>query len=179
MRAALYCWRAAGRQPWRRAAAVVLVCGLLGAVALGALAGARRTDSAYARYLASVRSSDVFVNVPGPSLAALRQIEHLPGVRSAGAWLGLAGDPVVHGRVDDSFLADGLLGSLDGEFFRQDRMTVLAGRLPRTGARGEIALTPGLARLLGTGVGGRVTYRLSRVTCGLVPSPWPGTPRSW
>jgi len=161
--AALYCWRAAGRQTWRRAAAVVLVCGLLGAVALGALAGARRTDSAYGRYLASVRSSDVFVNVPGPSLAALRQVEHLPGVRSAGAWLGLAGDPVVHGRVDDSFLADGLLGSLDGEFFRQDRMTVLAGRLPRTSARGEIALTPGLARLLGTGVGGRVTYRLSRV----------------
>ena len=153
--AALYCWRAAGRQTWRRAAAVVLVCGLLGAVALGALAGARRTDSAYGRYLASVRSSDVFVNVPGPSLAALRQVEHLPGVRSAGAWLGLAGDPVVHGRVDDSFLADGLLGSLDGEFFRQDRMTVLAGRLPRTSARGEIALTPGLARLLGTGVGGR------------------------
>ena len=83
--AALYCWRAAGRQTWRRAAAVVLVCGLLGAVALGALAGARRTDSAYGRYLASVRSSDVFVNVPGPSLAALRQVERLPGVRSAGA----------------------------------------------------------------------------------------------
>ena len=78
MAAALYCWRAAGRQPWRRAAAVALVCGLLGAVALGALAGARRTDSAYGRYLASARSSDVFVNVPGPSLAALRQAEHLP-----------------------------------------------------------------------------------------------------
>jgi hypothetical protein len=70
---------------------------------------------------------------------------------------------VVHGRVDDSFQADGLAGSLDGEYFRQDRVTVVAGRLPSPDATSEIMLTPQLARLFGTWVGGRVTYQFTRM----------------
>jgi hypothetical protein len=163
MNAALYYWRATRRRSQRRALVVALVCGLLGTVALGALAGARRTDTAYGRYLASINSSDVIVNIPGPVLASIRQVERLPGVVSGGAWLGLDGQPVIHGRVDDSFLVGGLAGSLDGEYFRQDRVTVLAGRLPGPGATGEIVLTPKLARLFGTGVGGRVTYQFTRL----------------
>src|SRR5580704_15322007 len=103
MNAALYYWRATIRRSWRRALVVTLVCGLLGTVALGALAGARRTDSAYGRYLASINSSSVRGNGPGPGPAALPQIEHLPGVASARAYVGLAAEPVVHGRPDDSF----------------------------------------------------------------------------
>ncbi len=163
MHAALYYWRATRHRSRRRAVAVALVCGLLGTVALGSLASARRTDTAYGRYLAAINSSDVLVNVPGPDLAAIRQVEHLPGVASGRAWLGLAAEPVVHGRVDDFFLTSGLAGSLDGEYFRQDRVTVLAGRLPRPGATGEIVLTPRLASLFGTGVGGRVTYQFARM----------------
>ena len=163
MNAALYYWRATRLRSWRRIIVVALVCGLLGTVALGALAGARRTDTAYGRYLASINASDVFVNVPGPLLASIRQIERLPDVLSAGAWLGLAANPVVHGRVDDSFTTAAVAGSLDGEYFRQDRVTVVAGRLPRLGASDEIALTPGLARLFGVGVGGRVTYQFTRM----------------
>ena len=163
MHAALYYWRATRRRSRRRAVVVALVCGLLGTVALGALASARRTDTAYGRYLAAINSSDVLVNVPGPDLAAIRQVEHLPGVASGRAWLGLAAEPVIHGRVDDFFLTSGLAGSLDGEYFRQDRVTVLQGRLPRPGATGEIVLTPRLASLFGTGVGGRVTYQFTRM----------------
>jgi hypothetical protein len=162
MNAAVYYWRATRRRAQRRAVVVMLVCGLLGAVALGALAGARRTDTAYGRYLASISSSDVYVNVPGPSLAAVRQIERLPGVLSGRAWLGLDANPIVHGRVDDSFVTDAVTGSLDGEFFRQDRVTVVAGRLPSPGATNEIVLTPQLAADLHTWVGGRVTYQFSR-----------------
>jgi hypothetical protein len=163
MTAALYYWRATRIRSRRRVVVIALICGLLGTVALGALAGARRTDSAYGRYLASINSSDVFVNVPGPILASVRQIERLPVVLSAGVWLGLAANPVVHGRVDDSFTTDAVTGSLDGEYFRQDRVTVVAGRLPRPRSTDEIALTPGLARLFGTGVGGRVTYQFTRL----------------
>jgi hypothetical protein len=90
MNAALYYWRATRGRHWRRTVVVALVCGLLGTVALGAVAGARRTDTAYGRYLASINASDVFVNVPGPVLASIRQIERLPGVASGAAWLGLA-----------------------------------------------------------------------------------------
>jgi hypothetical protein len=39
---------------WRPALAVALVGGLLGAVALAGVAGARRTSSAYGRYLTSI-----------------------------------------------------------------------------------------------------------------------------
>ena len=45
----------------------------------------------------------------------------------------------------------------------RDRVTVVAGRLPRLDATDEIALTPGLARLFGIGVGGRVTYQFIRL----------------
>lgn len=127
---AFFYWRAARRRSWRRTVVVALVCGLLGTVALGALAGARRTDSAYGRYLASINSSNVLVNVPGPVLASIRQVEHLPGVVSGKAYVGLAAEPVVHGRADDSFRVDSLAGSLDGEYFQQDRVTVVAGKLP-------------------------------------------------
>jgi hypothetical protein len=70
VRAALHLSRAAARRSWRIALAVALIVGLLGAVALGALAGARRTASAYGRYQASINASDAFVNVPVPVLNA-------------------------------------------------------------------------------------------------------------
>ena len=128
MSAAFYYWRGTRRRSRRQVLVVALICGLLGTVVLGALAGARRTDTAYGRYLRAINSSDVFVNVPGPVLPVIRQVERLPGVASAAATVGLNADPVVNGRVDDAFLTNGLTGSLDGDGFRQDRMTVLAGR---------------------------------------------------
>src|SRR5262249_4357746 len=122
----------------------------------------RRTDTAYGRYLHAINSSDVMVNVPGPVLPVIRQVEHLPGVASAAATVGLSGNPVVNGKVNDAWLTNGPTGSLDGDGFQQDRMTVLVGRLPRLGATDEIALTPGQARFFHTGVGGHVTYEFYR-----------------
>jgi FtsX-like permease family len=170
---ALYYWRGTRRRSRRQVVVVALICGLLGTVALGALAGARRTDTAYGRYLHAINSSDVLVNVPFPVLPVIRQIEHLPGVASAAATVGLNANPVVDGKVNDAWLTNGLTGSLDGDGFRQDRMTVLTGRLPRPGATDEIALTPGEARFFHTGVGGHVTYELYRgnlTTNALIPA---------
>jgi FtsX-like permease family len=164
MGAALYSWRATRRLNWRSSLTVVLVCGILGAIALGALAGARRTETAYGRYLKSINASDVMVNIPLPNTSLIAKVSALPGIRSSAAWLGLAANPVVHGRVDDAFTIGGLAGSLNGEYFTQDTMTVLDGRLPRLDATKEIALTPGVARLLGVGVGGDVTYQFENAT---------------
>ena len=159
MAAAWYWWRATRGRSWRAVLTVALIGGLLGTVALGALAGARRTGSAYGRYLASINASDVFVDIPGPFLPPIPKIAALPGVQESAAWVGLAAYPVIHGRVDDSFSASDLVGSFNGELFRQDRMTVVAGRLPRLGSMSEIALTPVTAREFGVGVGGRVTWQ--------------------
>src|ERR1700722_1121722 len=167
MRAALYVWRATAQRSWRTALTGALIGGLFGAGALGAVAGARRTASAYGRYLAATRASDAFVNVPGllPGMAATRPIkliEALPGITASDAYIGLNANPVVAGRIRDSFLTNSLTGSFDGAYFTRDRMTVLAGRLPRLDATREIALSPGIARLFGVGVGGRVTYQFYR-----------------
>ena len=88
---ALACWRSALRGSWRQVLALALLTGLLGGVALGAVAGARRTATAYDRYLAAINASDVFVNVPGnlPGLPATRK-ERVNGL-PAGCCSGLTG----------------------------------------------------------------------------------------
>ena len=160
MRAAWYWWQATWRSSWRPAVVVVLLTGLLGAVSMAALAGARRTESAYGRYLQSIHASDVMVNIPTTNTSLIAKVEHLPRVRTGAAFAGLDANPVVHGRVDDSFLTNSVESSVDGAFYRQDTLTVLSGRLPRPASTNEIALTPGIARLFGVGVGGTVHYRL-------------------
>src|SRR5436305_2540792 len=161
--AALACWRPTLRGVWRQVLALALLAGLLGGVALGAVAGARRTAAAYQRYLAAINASDVFVNVPGqlPGMPATRPYElisALPGVTGHAAYIGLSGVPLAHGKPVNSFLVNGLNGSLDGEYFSQDRATVLAGRLPPQGSTSTVVLTPAIAKLFGTGVGGTVSY---------------------
>lgn len=160
MRIALYAARAAWRQSWRIALLVAVIGGLLGAVALGALAGARRTDSAYGRYLRSVNASDVAVDVPGPLLPVIRDIEREPGTLSTAAWIGVNAQPVIDGKIDDSFLTDALSGSLDGEFYRQDKLTVLAGRMPPATATDEVVLTPNMAAAFHVTVGDHMTWEL-------------------
>jgi putative ABC transport system permease protein len=155
--------RPAIRGSWRQALALALVGGLLGSIALGAVAGARRTATAYGRYLASINASDAFVNVPGslpgtPATRPVTLISSLPGIISHAAYIGLNGLPVVHGKVDNSFLTNSVNGSLDGEYFSQDQMTVLAGRLPPAGSTTTVVLTPAIAKMFGTRVGGTVSY---------------------
>jgi MacB-like periplasmic core domain len=145
MRLAFYAARATWRRSWRMTLLIALIGGLLGAVALGALAGARRTDSAYGRYLRAANDSDVMVNIPGPLLPAVRDVEHLPGTLSGAAWIGLNAQPVVNGKIDPAFQTGSIVGSLDGEFYRQDKLTVLAGKLPPASSTDDVILTKTMA----------------------------------
>ena len=163
MAIALGCWRSMLRASWRQAVVVTLLGGLLGAAALAALAGARSTACAYGRYLTAIHVSDVQVNVPGtlpglPLMEPARKLWALPGVISHGTYVGLNALPVVRGKVDDSFLTASLTGSVDGEGFTQDAMTVASGKLPPLASSTAIVLSPQIAALFGVGVGGRVTY---------------------
>ena len=54
-------------------------------------------------------------------------------------------------------------GSLDGEYFSQDRVTVLAGQMPPEASTTTVVLTPGIAKRFGTGVGGTVSYQFHPV----------------
>ena len=129
---------------------------------MAALAGARRTDSAYGRYLRAAKASDVMIDVPGPLLPVIRKVESLPGKTSSAAWLGLNAEPVIHGKIDPSFRTDGLAGSLDGEYFRQDKMTVLAGTAPRLDSTNELAITQPMAEAFGLHPGDHMTWQFYR-----------------
>jgi hypothetical protein len=165
MRIAWYACRSNWRQMWRITLVVALIGGLLGAVALASLAAARRTDSAYGRYLMAARDSDVMVDVPGPIMPVITAIERAPQAVSSAAWIGVAADPVIRGHIDYSFLTNALTGSLSGEFYRQDKVTTLAGKLAPPGAADEIMLTQSEAdafRQQGVRfrVGDRMTWQL-------------------
>ena len=157
-----YIFRASWHRQLRTVVVVALIGGLLGAVAMAALAGARRTDSAYGRYLRAAKASDVMVDVPGPLLSVMREIENLPGKTSSATWLGLNAEPVINGQVYSSFRTDGLAGSLDGEYFREDRLTVLAGRLPRLDATNEMAITQPMAQAFHLHPGDHMTWQFTR-----------------
>jgi putative ABC transport system permease protein len=164
---ALACLGSALKSSWRQMTVLALLTGILGAVTLGALAGARRTDTAYDRYLTSINASNAFVNVPGvlpgmPVTRPINLISALPGVVSHATYIGLNAYPVINGKVDYSFLTASINGSLDGEYFRQDRASVLAGTLPPAGSTTTVVLTPVAARTFGVGVGGTVRYRFYR-----------------
>jgi FtsX-like permease family len=179
-RVALACCRSAVRGSWRQAVALALLTGLLGGAALGAVAGARRTASAYGRYLEAINASDVFVNVAGalpglPPRKPITLVSALPGVAAHATYIGLYGLPVVHGQADDSFLTNSVNGSLDGEYFSQDKVTVLAGRLPPQASTTTVILTPAIAKTFGTGVGGTVSYQFQSVNAQGQPSGKPFT----
>jgi hypothetical protein len=178
MSTALYWWRAVGRRSWRPLVVLALLGGVLGAMALAAVAGAWRTDTAYSRYLRAANVSDAFVNVPGelpgmPATRPLTLISRLPGVTAAAPYLGLVGAPVVHGHITWSFLLSSLNGTLDREWYQQDKLTVLSGRLAPASSTQDVMVTPAIVRLLGAHVGGQVTYAFYQEGANGQPS---GTP---
>src|ERR1700722_2348544 len=125
--------------------AVILLVGLVGGVAMGALAAARRTQSSFPAYFASTDPSDfgaitaVINPLIGSNLGYNRKLLHtiavLPHVRQVGSASGLDvlplgpnNTPLDEGGFPPS--AGNGLGSDDGYGFHQDRLTVVQGRLP-------------------------------------------------
>ena len=140
---------------WRSTFLVVVLCGLLGAVALAALAGARRTESAYSRYLASMHASDVMVNIPVPNLVGRRQGQ-LPARSPLERRMGGTR------RLTRSSTAGSTTPSPTNACWEPQRRILHAG--PDDGPRGaaapprpsdEIALTPAHARFSGSGSAAR------------------------
>jgi hypothetical protein len=137
--------------------AIVLLIGLTGGVAMGSFAAARRTQASFAAFLASTNPSDLSLTVFGPDLA--KALNRLPGVQRVGTAsesvnafpLGRTGAPIfppayLSGEVQG-------VGSVDGEYFGQDRVTVTAGRMADPDHAGEFVATAQAERLLGWHVG--------------------------
>ena len=146
--------------------ALALVVGIAGGAAIAVAAAARRTDTAYQRFLATHAPSDVSVTESTDFLTRdldLGKVAALPEVdRSERASLlfftGRTGD----GRrltTDDLIPLAGPRGALGS---RLDRWKVLDGRRFRPGAVDEAVLDYEVARDLHLGVGDTVTLRFVR-----------------
>jgi hypothetical protein len=151
---------------WTAYLTVVLLLGLIGGLAMGSIAGARRTQSSYATYLASTDPSDltVLLGVDScdtcsqysptvePILARLPHVERVEGsVQTYGQVLEPDGTPpdisaTAYNEVDP-------LASTDGLYFHQDRVTPVVGRMADPGRVDEMVMSAAAARLQGVHVG--------------------------
>jgi hypothetical protein len=132
---------------------VVLLIGLLGGLAMGAVAAARRTQSSFPTFLASTNPSDMSIFTGPLPVSAL---EHLPGVKRVEsadllniAPLGSNGAPIESG-ADSGVYA---IGSSDGLYFNQDRFTVIDGRMANPSEIDQAVVTEQAAQDLGLRVG--------------------------
>jgi hypothetical protein len=161
---------------WRRQRAsylvLVLLIGLLGGVALGSLAAARRTDSSFSTFLAASNPSDLTI-VPaggGPSTPPPNEAQRLvdvvrryPEVTGVEAYEGLGASLVKAGRVERRSLNSNvvLVGSVDGLLFNQDRFAVTSGRMANPARADEVMVTQNAAAALGLHLGEVVPVALT------------------
>ncbi len=167
---------------------VILLIGLLGGLAMGAIAGARRTQSSFSTYLTSTNSSDLEVDVyphsgtpPPASSAYYRRLAtdfaHLPDVKRVASYdagifaapLDKDGAPHLPAAINDGDVDT--IGSVNGEYFTQDRVAVTQGRLANPGRANEFVASAEAAHLLGWHVGevvplGFYTYQQVTATPG-------------
>ncbi len=124
--------RAELRSSLRSWVALALLAGLIAGLVIAAAGGARRTDTAYGRFLAHQRAADVFVdNYPDPGVGTVdpAAVERLPQVAAAA-------------RAAFLFVGEtGALAPADDRLGRDvNRLKVLDGRLPARGRAEEIAV---------------------------------------
>src|SRR5207237_173264 len=116
------------RSRWRAWGTLAVLIGLTGGVVLTTAAGARRTDTAYARYLRSTKAADVLVSAANTGLTGYYDaVARLPGVAASGAVVGLQAGPI--GKGGQPELGSQMVASVDGRYGNDvDHAKLLSGR---------------------------------------------------
>jgi hypothetical protein len=158
MRTVWWCVRAGLRQDWRGLAVLTLITALMGAVALTALAGARRTDTAVTRFL---QYAGPFQGQVAADPATMAKIAALPSVAytETGALM-LAGPVSVDGRpIALQDLTQVLTEALIHRPPQALEGIVVAGRWPVPSRPGEVMLNESAAQALHAHVGSVMVLR--------------------
>jgi ABC-type antimicrobial peptide transport system permease subunit len=144
------------RRRWRSVVGLLLLVGAVGAVVLGTAAGARRSETALARFSAASRSSDValglaFGYTPTPAqLTAVRDIRNVAAVAVLRFYvLAPLHAPV---KLQPGAALDGAMGDV------VDRSRLIAGRRANLGAPDEVTVGEALASQLHQKVGGHLEF---------------------
>ena len=174
LRVAWYRFRVTLGHRWGGYLSVVVLIGLVGGLAMGALADARRTQSSFPAFLASTNPSDMSVFTGPLPVNVLARLPDVKRVESAdvlnAAQLGPNGAPVSHrGSAGQVFS----VGSVNGLLFNQDRVTVVDGRMANPRRADQAVVTEEAAHLLGLHVG--ETVPVGFYTSAQVSSPGSGT----
>lgn len=174
LRVIWYRFRVTLGRRWGNYLSVVVLIGLMGGLAMGAVAAARRTQSSFPAFLASTNPSDMSVFTGRVPVNVLARLPHVKRVETAdvlnAAQLGPNGAPVRHGGSAGQVFP---VGSVDGLFFNQDRVTVIDGRMANPRLAGQAVVTEEAAHLLGLHVG--ETVPVGFYTSAQMSSPGSGT----
>jgi hypothetical protein len=155
-RVAWYRFRVTFGGRWGGCLTVVLLVGLLGGLAMGAVGAARRTESSFPTFLASTNPSNLSVFTGTVTENRIAHLPHVRQVEGAGALnvlpLGRNGAPNVGPGASQAFT----VGS-EGLFFKEDRVTAIEGRMANPNRADEAVVTSEAAQLLGLHVGQTVS----------------------
>lgn len=145
------------RVRWTNYLAIVLLVGAVGGLAIGSVAAARRTQASYNTFLENSNPSDLTLTIEAPNIAST--LAQLPHVRFVGLSsysvnafpAGKNGAPafpraIVVGSVTSS-------GSLVDEYFTEDRVALVDGRLPNPKRADEFMADVAAAKDMGWHVG--------------------------
>ncbi len=145
------------RVRWRAWLALALLTGVAGGAVLAAAAGARRTATAYPRFLAWSHASDMLIAPAGSGVGGYDDaLARLPGVKTVAPVVGLSIEPVASGRAIPADIV--VVASLDRRYGREvDRPRVIAGRLPDPRHPFQAAIDQNGAAELGLRVGSVLT----------------------
>ncbi|MCU1453399.1 MAG: transporter permease, partial [Acidimicrobiales bacterium] len=156
---------------------LVILVGLVGGLSMGSVAGARRTQSSFPAFLARTNASDLIVSprldAPTPDPQFLSKIAHLPRVVAARASINpstlLLGPGGVPRAEADGATGLFVVGSYDGLYLTQDRLSVAQGRMLDPTRPDEFVTTSAGARLSGLHLGDQVDLGLYTPAQSLLP----------
>jgi hypothetical protein len=187
VRIAWYRFRATFHDRWGGYLAIVLLVALLGGLSMGAIAGARRTQSSFPTLLARSNASNLLgltgvvnqtlgdTNGYDPKL--FRAIARLPYVKDVKGFVEMDLLPLT-ASGSPLFKANGqaMEGSVNGEEFTQDRLIITHGRMANARRADQFVMDSTTERILGFHLGEIVTFnaysnrQMARLTSGLTPS---------
>ncbi len=164
LRFATYRFHATFGRRWGGYLGLIVLLGLVGGVAMGAIAGARRTQSAFPVYLASTHPSDIqyftgFAPISniGYSSRVDRAIARIPYVEHSVDGIGFDGTLQVLGPLPNHAVPGeappAVEGSLNGEYLTTDRVTLVRGRMADPNRPDEFVISAGGAAEDGLHIG--------------------------